>query len=179
MKGFIALISMLISSITVRCLGYRKHTTNSNTVKYPPIAVVLGFITSIYLIILSILFINQNDEVEIVEKVVGWSIIAVIMTLSMFFIVSGLLWRLEYYENHVLYRNAFGQTKKYYYSDLTKIELKMDRNHTNRMLAYQIQFGKNKIKVEHIFTNFNESYKLLLKYAKKAKVLSNIDVIKK
>lgn len=78
---------------------------------------------------------------------------------SVWLILRGALWKITIEEDGIVFRNTFGKTQKYLYSEITEIK--------DERLGFVIKIGKKKIGVDMFNSNFSELRAVLARNCQK------------
>lgn len=129
-----------------------KPKKNPSIIKPSPILFVLGIIETISLSFLTYLVIRQKEEYLLIP------IIPFILT-GLWLILRGALWKITIEEDGIVFRNTFGKTQKYLYSEITEIK--------DERLGFVVIIGKKKIGVDMFNSNFSELRAVLARNCQK------------
>ena len=151
-------IAMIASSLSVALLfallnKYAiKPRKKDYIIKPSPIFVILGIIGTIGFSFLAYLVIRQKEEYLLIPA------IPFILT-GLWLILRGVLWKITIEEDGIVFRNTFGKTQKYLYSEITEIK--------DERLGFVIKIGKKKIGVDMFNSNFSELRAVLARNCQK------------
>ncbi len=93
------------------------------------------------------------------DKMYLFVAIGPIIIISLWLILRGALWKITIEEDGIVFRNTFGKTQKYLYSEITEIK--------DERLGFVVIIGKKKIGVDMFNSNFSELRAVLARNCQK------------
>lgn len=171
-------ISIIVVSLLVpilMCAIISPTITNSNEYRYPLKFLIFGISGFLLVLLLNIWWLHNNSQTDLVNI-----ILLVIFDIPMFggsiyFILSGVNWKIELRQGELIFRNFFRITRKYNYSEINKIEIYPPHRLTGSLPEkYVIYICKRHIKMECTVTNFEDFIKEIKKNMRENNSFCNI-----
>ena len=151
--------------ITLMLLIYSSNNDYSNdTMKMPKGFAYLGSVSASFLLVLEVLCIIQNDtEVPLWGNILLSGSNVFWMCISIFLVIHTTNWRLTLGKDKLIYKNSFGVTKTYDYSQITRVMAyypkSIEKSDFPRKpqyaVGYVIRIGKRKISIEQFADGFD------------------------
>ncbi len=137
-----------------------KETKNPYMFKYPKSILVISVFGICFELLLAFWMLTGKNEYN--KKniyVVTFYLIFMFTAAAVFF--AGMFWLLltslnRYLildDEHIVYRNLFGVTRRFEYKDVTKIKVYYDRSKT-QVEMYRVYIGKKRISIDYFSENF-------------------------
>ena len=165
-----ALVPLIIGIVSARSAN---DTSELNIMKYSKFFLIVGILGNITVIIAFILCTLQGYE-NIRVAIFCISVCSIMFLIGLWLSFLTLNWRLIFDENVLIYKNILGITRRYNYSDITRIRACYNRDRS-KLEKYKIYIGKRKITVECLVKNFGSFERLMKNRLKKAKNLIKIE----
>lgn len=158
MNILILLIYIMVPSILslVVIFNAKNNTVPNNTFKYPSIFAIVGVIV-LFIISFAIFMIEKNKQSYIDENIVaifiGIATLSVMFFMAIYVILAWLNVRIILEKEAFIYKNLFGKTKKYKYSDVDKVYVYYAKG-TTTPEKYKIIVMNRRITVDYLMLNF-------------------------
>jgi hypothetical protein len=108
--------------LTPLIIGKAKEgNVKKNTVYLSPICLYVGILGTVgFLLFLSVMLFFPNGT----ESIFAYAVFGILAVLGMIIILYSLLWRIEYDDESITYRNCLGKRYDIHYSDIISIRRK-------------------------------------------------------
>ena len=158
------LVPLILRIVSLRS---ENETPLLNTIEYPKFFLMCSIGGILIVIIALILCILQGLDENIPASIFVFLSLSVLFLMFLWLFLTSLNWKLIIGDEELVYKNFCGITKKYEYSEITKIVVCHNRK-VDKIEKYKLYIGKHKITIECIAKNFGSFERLLKRRLKKA-----------
>ncbi len=149
----------LILWIVSLCLD--NYISLSSVIEYPKFFLMCSIGGILTVIISLVLCMFQGLDENISASIFVLSSLSALFLMFLWLFLTSLNWKLIIEDEELIHKNFLGITKKYKYSEITRIVVCYNRN-VNKIEKYKLYIGKRKITIECITKNY-ASFERLIK----------------